>query len=138
MEQAFTKLTVYFDNPFWVGVFERVSDGKLSACKVTFGAEPTERELWAWILKHYDGLTFSPAVDADIRRTPDNPKRAQREARRQTQSVGIGTKSQQALQAQREAMKTERKRVSKEREEAEKRRKFALRREKRKAKHKGR
>ena len=30
-------LTVFFDNPFWVGVFERVEGGKLSACKVTFG-----------------------------------------------------------------------------------------------------
>ena len=34
------KLTVYFEDPFWVGVFERVEDGKLSVCKVTFGAEP--------------------------------------------------------------------------------------------------
>lgn len=33
------KLTVFFEDPFWVGVFERVSEGKLSACKVTFGAD---------------------------------------------------------------------------------------------------
>ena len=33
------KLTVFFEKPFWVGVFERVSDGKLSVCKVTFGAD---------------------------------------------------------------------------------------------------
>ncbi len=34
------KLTVFFEGPFWVGVFERISDGKLSVCKVMFGAEP--------------------------------------------------------------------------------------------------
>ena len=33
-------LTVFFEEPFWVGVFERIEDGKLSVCKVTFGAEP--------------------------------------------------------------------------------------------------
>ena len=31
------KLTVYFDEPFWVGVFERCDNGKLSVCKITFG-----------------------------------------------------------------------------------------------------
>ena len=36
------KLTVYFEDPFWVGVFERVEEGKLSVCKVTFGAEPKD------------------------------------------------------------------------------------------------
>ena len=36
-------LTVFFEDPFWVGVFERIEDGKLSVCKVTFGAEPGHR-----------------------------------------------------------------------------------------------
>ena len=39
------KLTVYFDEPFWVGVFERCDNGKLSVCKITFGAEPKEQEI---------------------------------------------------------------------------------------------
>ena len=47
------KLTVFFEKPFWVGVFERVSDGKLSVCKVTFGAEPKDYELYEFILKKY-------------------------------------------------------------------------------------
>lgn len=34
------KLTVFFEGPFWVGIFERMSEGRLSVCKVTFGAEP--------------------------------------------------------------------------------------------------
>ena len=38
-------LTVYFDDPFWVGVFERMDGGKLSACKVTFGAEPKDYDM---------------------------------------------------------------------------------------------
>ena len=39
MDKVSGKLTVYFDEPFWVGVFERVEDGKLSVSKVTFGAD---------------------------------------------------------------------------------------------------
>lgn len=39
------KLTVYFEDPFWVGVFERVEGGKLPVCKVTFGAEPKDYEV---------------------------------------------------------------------------------------------
>ena len=39
------KLTVYFEEPFWVGVFERIESGKLSVAKVTFGAEPKDYEI---------------------------------------------------------------------------------------------
>ena len=45
-------LTVYFEDPFWVGVFERIQDGKLSAVKVTFGAEPKDYEIQEFILKN--------------------------------------------------------------------------------------
>ena len=133
----FLKLTVCFEEPFWVGVFERVSEGKLSACKVTFGAEPKDAEIWAFVLKHYRALRFSPAVAADMKPMSDNPKRRQREAQRQAQKPVISTKSQQALQLQREASKVERKRVSREQKEAEQQRLFDLKRQKRKAKHKG-
>lgn len=54
MDTEYGSLTVFFENPFWVGVFERVSNGKLSVCKVTFGAEPKDYEVWAFVLKHYD------------------------------------------------------------------------------------
>jgi hypothetical protein len=45
MGKASGKLTVYFEEPFWVGVFERIQDGKLSVAKVTFGAEPRDNEV---------------------------------------------------------------------------------------------
>lgn len=35
-----TSRTVFFEDPFRVGIFERIDEGKLSVCKVTFGAEP--------------------------------------------------------------------------------------------------
>ncbi len=45
MDKVSGKLTVFFEEPFWVGVFERVVDGKLSVCKITFGAEPKDYEV---------------------------------------------------------------------------------------------
>ena len=62
-----TSLTVFFEDPFWVGVFERVDDGKLSVCKVTFGAEPKDYDVWEFVLRHYDELVFSPAVETEMR-----------------------------------------------------------------------
>ena len=132
------KLTVFFEGPFWVGVFERISGSKLSVCKVTFGAEPKDCEIWDFILKHYCELKFSPAVEAEVKRTADNPKRRQRNVKKQLQSFGVGTKSQQALQIQREEMKTQRSQISKEQRGAEKQRQFDLKQQKRKAKHRGR
>ena len=137
MNETIGILTVFFEEPFWVGVFERMEEGKLSVCKVTFGAEPKDYEVWEFILRHYQELKFSPAVKAELKQSADNPKRRQRSIKKQLQNVGIGTKSQQALAAQREELKTERKKVSKEQREAEKQRKFELKQQKRKEQHKG-
>ena len=62
MDKRVTKLTVFFEEPFWVGVFEQVSEGRLSVCKHTFGAEPKDYEVWGYILKNYYKLKPSPAV----------------------------------------------------------------------------
>ena len=138
MDKVSGKLTVFFEEPFWVGVFECVSDGKLSVCKVTFGAEPKDYEIYDFVLKNYYRLRFSPAVATDVKEAGRNPKRVQREVRKQIQNIGIGTKSQQALKLQQEQLKTERKIMSREQREAEKQRQFEMKRKKRKEKHKGR
>ena len=130
-------LTVYFDEPFWVGVFERMEDGRLSVCKVTFGAEPKDYEVWAFVLEHYHQLTFSPAIEANTRQAADNPKRRQRNAGKQMARTGVGTKSQQALQMQLEQNKQERRAKSREQKLAEAERLFALKQQKKREKHKG-
>lgn len=132
------KLTVYFEAPFWVGVFERYEGGKLSVCKVTFGSEPKDYEVYDFVLRHYYELKFSPAVETEVREKAMNPKRMQRVVRKQLQDTGIGTKSQQALKLQHEQGKTERKMKSREMKEAEEKRRFELRQQKKKEKHKGR
>ena len=138
MDKVSGKLTVFFEEPFWVGVFERVLDGKLSACKVTFGVEPKDYEIYDFVLKNYYQLRFSPAVAIDVKEVGRNPKRVQRKVRKQVQNTGIGTKSQQALKLQQEQLKTERKAVNREQRVAQKQRQFELKQQKRKEKHRGR
>lgn len=138
MDKVSGKLTVFFEEPFWVGVFECVSDGKLSVCKITFGAEPKDYEIYDFILKNYYRLRFSSTVATDVKEASRNPKRVQREVRKQVQNTGIGTKSQQALKLLQEQLKIERKTVSREEREAKKQRQFELKQQKRKEKHRGR
>ena len=137
MDKASGKLTVYFEEPFWVGVFERIEDGKLSVAKVTFGAEPKDYEVQEYIHKYYFSLKFSPAVDTVVKDIKRNPKRMQREAKKQMQETGIGTKSQQALKLQQEQNKQVRKERSRKKKEAEEQRMFELKQQKKREKHRG-
>ena len=131
--------TVFFEDPFWVGVWERSGDGTYAAAKTTFGAEPREAEVLAFVLARYGTLAFSkPCADQSRPQTPaPNPKRMQREAARALQPAGVGTKAQQVLKSQYEAGKQEHKALSREQRFAEEERKFLLRQEKKKTKRRG-
>lgn len=138
MSVSKARLTVYFEEPFWVALYQREEEDGCRVCKVTFGGEPRDQEVLDYFQTRFRELEFSPPVAGVL--SPDravNPKRARREARKVVRPAGTGTKAQQALQLQREQMKTTRKAVSKERREAQRERKLALRQEKRRKKHKG-
>ena len=137
MDRVSDRLMVFFEDPFWVGIFERIENRKLSVAKVTFGAEPKDYEVLEFINRNYYHLQFSPAVETIVKDTKKNPKRAQRDAKRQTLETGIGTKSQQALKLQQEKNKQERKVRSREQREAENQRLFELKQMKKREKHKG-
>ena len=138
MDKVSGKLTVYFEAPFWIGVFERFENGKLSVCKVTFGAEPKDYEVQEFILKNFYVLRFSLGMSTVVKDSKKNPKRIQRDAKKQMLEMGIGTKSQQALKLQQEQNKQEHKMKSREQKEAKEQRLFELKQQKKKEKHKGR
>lgn len=138
MDRVFVAVTVMFEEPFWVLVFERTEDNKLSVCKVTVGAEPKDYEVQEFLLTHYCRLRFSPAVETAVKEVHMNPKRRQREVHKKVKDTGIGTKSQQALKLQQEERKTERRSFSKEQKEIERMRRFELKQQKKKEKHRGR
>lgn len=138
MDKVVIKLTVYFADPFWVGVAERIAGGHLSAAKITFGAEPKDYEIAGFIQRYFYELRFSQSVPTERREAKKNPKTAQRDAKRQMQQVGIGTKSQQALKLQHEAKRLEGRKKNREEKQAKAERLFLLKQQKRKEKHRGR
>lgn len=134
------KLTVLFNEPFWIGVFEVYENDGYKVCKVTFGSEPKDEEIHQFILKEFKNLKFSSIIanlneKLGIRR--ENPKRMQRKIRKETKNEGIGTKAQIALKKQFEENKLINKKINKERKNEMEERKFQLKQTKKKEKHKG-
>ena len=137
MDRVHVTFTVFFEDPFWVGVLESAAEGKQKACKITFGAEPKDYEIHRFLLENYHRLHFSPAVAVKEQKPSQNPKRVQRELRKQLRDTGVGTRSQQALKLQQEQNKLERRRKSREHKEADKLRMFELKQQKKREKHRG-
>ncbi len=133
-----SKLTVLFEAPFWIGIAERVYNGHYEVCKITFGAEPKDYEVYEFLLKNWNKLRFSPSIEAEISTDKHiNPKRMQRLIHKQIADTGIGTKAQQALKLQQEQGKLARKALSRKQREEAKQQQFELRQKKRKEKHRG-
>lgn len=130
---------VLFENPFWIGICERQNGSKMEVCKVVFGSEPKNYEVYNFLLNNLYKLKFStPVKNTQSLDKKINPKRMQRSISRQLEETGIGTKAQQALKLQQEQLKTERKKHVKKRNEEQKQLKFELRQKKKKEKHRGR
>ena len=137
--QVSGSLQVFFEEPFYVGLFEKREAGRLRVCKITFGPEPTDAQVLAYVQQQYGQLLFSAPIKGEKPAAGEkNHKQRQREARRQTAQAGIGTRAQQALQAQRELHKQEKKAHTKAEREVEAARRFAMAQQKRKEKHRGR
>ena len=150
------QLTVFFDGRFWVGVLEhhelRHGGDAISraitvrAARHVFGAEPSDVELYDFLLTHggalIDRAAASPPVPAprsvDSSSTPrPNPKRAARQAAKEAARARPSTAAQAALAAAREetATRTSRDR-SRRRQKADE--EWARRRERAKRRHRGR
>lgn len=132
-------ITVFFEAPFWVGLYQRAEGERYSVCKLTFGAEPRDYQVYEALLAHWRELRFSPALPVKQgERAKINPKRARREAARSLFGPPAGTRAQEAIKLQRAEGKEARREKSREERQAEEERRFLLRQEKRKQKHRGR
>ncbi|NUW45831.1 YjdF family protein [Nonomuraea rhodomycinica] len=105
--------SVYLDGSFWVGVLEVTEDGVLRVTRHTFGSEPTDPELYAFLLRHGVALleraSAAPAVPAGERAARRvNPKRAAKLAARAAARVSSrGTAAQEAMRLELESRKRE-------------------------------
>lgn len=132
------KLTVYFEEPFWVGVFESIDLGYIKTSKVVFGKEPKDYEVYEFILKSFYKLKFSePVIIDESREKLLKPKKMKKFISSMLEKKGVGTKAQQAIKLEHETRKLKRKIKSKEIKEKERELKFNLRQEKKKQKKRG-
>ena len=139
MDRNESSLTVLFQPPFWVGIAQHWDEEGYQAARVVFGAEPTEPQLYSWVLREWHKLRFSRAAAGEApQASHKNPKRVQREAREATKCLGAGTKAQETLSRQREQEGLLRQSLSRERRQEEVERKFRLRQQKKREKKRGR
>ena len=130
-------LTVYHDGQFWVGLAERVEDGRYGAARIVFGAEPSDEEILQFITGKWEKLSFFGDDPAEASKPAKNPKRRAREAAQALKQPAMSTKAQQALANQREAMKRESAQARNQRRTEEAKARFEQRTLKRKRKHRG-
>lgn len=132
------KLTVFFEDPFWVGVFERIDGEMLETSRVVFGSEPKDYEIYSFMLENYYKLIFSRPIKANLaEQKVINPKRLKRIVKKEIAQKGIGTKAQQAMKLEHQKRKEEHKKISKEKREELEKIKFEMRQGKKKEKKKG-
>ena len=138
MEKNSSQLTVLFDDPFWVGIFECIHNNQYEVSKFTFYSKPSDVQIYEFVLFNYSKLSFSEASESEnVVSRHINPKRMQRLINKQLRNSTITTKAQQALKIQQEQRKLEKKCYSKEQKLENKKRKFVLKTKKRIEKHKG-
>jgi hypothetical protein len=135
------KATIFFENRFWVGTFERTDKEGYAVARHIFGAEPSDPEIHEFVLNHYHTLKFGEAKEIHIQIQRMNPKRVQREVRREMEKIKETTKpstlAQDYMREEIEKKKKEKKLISSSEKQARKDLQFAIKQEKRKEKHKG-
>lgn len=133
--------TIFFEKRFWVGSFERTDRNGYAVARHIFGAEPTDPEVYEFVLQHFGDLNFGTCKEIQIQIKRMNPKRAQREVRREMRKVKEtmrpSTLAQDYMREELEKRKLERKQISSAENQARKEKQFAHRQEKKKQKHRG-
>lgn len=135
------KVTVCLDGPFWVGIFERADSDGLAIAKHIFGKEPTDPELYEFVLTNFAELKFTDPHEIKLIIKRKNPQRVQREVRKEMaklkSQLPSTTLAQDVLRLELEKNKKLKKASTKIEKEAEEREKFRMRQEKKKQKLKG-
>ena len=135
------KATIFYEKRFWIGTFERTDKEGYAVARHIFGGEPTDPEIYEFVLKEYQNLKFGEPKEFNLEIKRMNPKRLQREVRREMKKIKETTKSsthaQDYMREELEMKKKEKKSLSSAQKQAYKDEQFKLRQEKKKAKKRG-
>ena len=138
---ATVKATIFFEKRLWVGLFERTDKEGYAIARHIFGGEPSDAEIHEFVLHHYHELKFGEAKKIKIEIQRMNPKRVQREIRREMAKIKEtsqpSTLAQDYMREEIEKKKKQKKSMSSSEKQARKDDQFALKQEKRKEKQRG-
>lgn len=131
------RLVVFYDKTYWTGIFEQIDHEQLTVSKIIFHQEPSDQEIYDFILHQYKTLRFSPSVEAKSKQASQNLKRRQREAAKEMNCLK-STKAQAVLKLAYETNKIAKKEKIRHSKKLRQERQFVLKQQKKKQKHRGR
>ncbi len=86
-------LTVYHDGQFWVGLAERIEDGRYGVARIVFGTEPSDEEILQFVVGKWSKLSFFGTKPTETSKPARNPKRRAREASKALKRPVVSTKA---------------------------------------------
>lgn len=133
--------TIFFERKYWVGCFERTDKEGYSVARHIFGGEPSDAQVYEFVLHNYTNLKFGNAKTFDLQIRRKNPKRVQREIKREMKKLKAtsqpSTLAQDVMREELELTKKEKKKASRVRKERQQQERFTLKQKKLKEKRKG-
>jgi hypothetical protein len=135
------KATIFLDKRYWVGTFERTDKEGYAVARHIFGGEPSDPEVYQYVLNHYQDLNFGEPKEFTLEIKRMNPKRLQKEVRREMERIKEtarpSTFAQEYMREELEKKKLEKKRQTSAEKQTRKDAQFKLKQEKKKEKQRG-
>ncbi|MGR8861804.1 YjdF family protein [Leuconostoc citreum] len=135
----FLSLTIIFDQPFYVGIFERRTGNTYEVSKINLGtSEPRDSLIYELLIENWSRVRFNTVNIANTERIQKkvNPKRMQRLAKKTLKS-GLSTKAQEAVKLAQTAQKLEKKKHKSLKKQEIKEQRYLLSQKKKSEKHRG-
>ncbi|WP_273751508.1 YjdF family protein [Leuconostoc mesenteroides] len=132
-------LTIIFDQPFYVGIFERKTGDVYEVSKINLGtSEPRDSLIYELLIENWHHVRFNTVNIANNEQIQKkvNPKRMQRLAKQALKS-GLSTKAQEAVKLAQTAKKLEKRKHKSLRNQEIKEQRYLLSQKKKSEKHRG-
>lgn len=133
------KVTVLLEKSIWTAIFERNDSEGFAVARKIFGNEPTDPELYNFILMNFPELHFTEPQRFDLVIKRKNPKRIQREVRIEMKKIKSSfpkeTFAQEILRIDLEQNKKKKRSISSAERARILNEKFLIKQEKKKKKH---
>jgi len=86
--------TIFFEDPFWVGILEENYNGTNYIGKHIFGAEPSNSELLQYYSYEFVNINKLKIGETDIETKKMKFKKSINKSKKAQNKIGVGTKSQ--------------------------------------------